>query len=229
MSILSDNRMIDRIGTVAIAIAAIVAMATGAWAFSQKVHFDPSADPRMTLVVDWRDYASNGGRLGPDSAPVQITVFTDYTCPKCREAMQELEHLRKDWADELAVVIRHFPLSNGVPRDAAIAAECGRRMGRFEEMHRRLVLDFDSLGSRAWEDIAADAGIGDSATFLSCVSDTTTMAVIARDLREGIRLGVFGTPSFLANQYYFVGTPPREVLRRLVSHLAVTSRDGGLR
>jgi protein-disulfide isomerase len=188
-------------------------MAISSW---RATDYRPIDDPRLQKVVEWRAHSEVGfPRIGPVAAPVTVTVFTDYTCPNCGAAMRAMRGILIDHPDDVAMVIRHFPLANGIPRHAAIVAECGDRMGRFEATHNALVALADSLEAENWASVAEIAGL-DPADLANCMRDTTVMSAIARDLRDGFELGVTGTPSFLVNDRFFRGNPPASFLRRLI-------------
>jgi protein-disulfide isomerase len=180
-------------------------------------HARAVAAARAVESVDaWQEHTTIGARIGPESAQVTITVFYDYMCPSCRDAMTVIRDAVASTPGSTALVIRHFPLSNGLPRDAAIAAECSRRLGACETFHEVLVEQQDSLGLKSWVALAGEAGIKDRDTFSTCLSDSTAMAVVGADLRAAYRIGVEGTPAILVNDKFFQGTPPAPFLRTLI-------------
>ncbi len=94
---------------------------------------DARPEPAGASEVEIPGAREGGVRIGKDSAPVLVLVFTDYTCPHCATLHAEtLEALRKAWVDPGKVVleIRHLPRlddkSLGLVR-AALAAEKAAR------------------------------------------------------------------------------------------------------
>lgn len=162
-------------------------------------------EPRV--ISDWNDYASDGVRLGPGSAAVVIVAFFDYLCPRCEAADAQLRELRRRHPEKVAVVYRHFPFLADLSFSASVAAECGRRAGRFRPIHEALLTGTDSLGITPWTRIAIGAGVRDTATFRACMHGRAAEQVVRRDLRAGQRLGVAGTPTLLVNELLFEGSP----------------------
>lgn len=200
----------------AAALAATMVAATLVWVTVHDRGVERLAPGHVTVVDNWRQYADSGARIGPPSATVTITLFSDYTCPHCKDAMEALTQLLRERPEHIALVVRHFPLSNGLARDAAIAAECSRRAGAFERFHQTVFKHLDSLGSESWAFLAFAAGVPDTISFVSCMADSTAMATVGRDLRAAYRLGVSRTPAFLINDRFFEGNPPRQFLRAVV-------------
>lgn len=176
---------------------------------------DPSTP---TPVSDWEQYASAGQRIGPSSAAVQVVVFSDFQCPYCRAAEQDLQAIRKRHPNDVAIVYRHRPLPfHAYAMPAARAAVCAGRQQAFEAMHDGLFRLQDSLGKLTWARFAREAGIADTVAFNRCIQDTTRFAEIARDSTAAAQLHVDGTPRILINGLQFDGWPGTQVLEQAVS------------
>lgn len=84
-------------------------------------------------IQAWRDYSVEGQRMGFSGAPVTVVEFSDFQCPYCKKAWQDLQDIRKEHPNAVAVVFRNFPLSiHKFAEGAAVAAECAARQGAFE-------------------------------------------------------------------------------------------------
>jgi protein-disulfide isomerase len=145
---------------------------------------------------------------GPASASVTFVEFSDFACPACGQAFSDLRELLKTRPD-VKLVFRHFPLDSKCnPRvaqqvhpeacQAAAAAECAGRLGRFWEFHDLLFgnqkgLDRDTLFRHARE-----LGL-DIAAFRTCLDDPATMDRIAADVDAGTRFGIESTPTLFIN------------------------------
>lgn len=120
---------------------------------------------------------------------------------------------------------RHFPLSfHPEAEEAAIAAECAARQGRFPELNRILFAQADSLGKRAWQDFASEAGISDLRRFQECMRSDEPAQAIERDLEAAGVLGVQGTPTFLINDRLVPLYPGTEALERQVEEALRNAR-----
>jgi len=146
---------------------------------------------------------------GPEHAPVTIIEFSDFECPACAMAFRDLHDLAAKNPDLVRIVFHHFPLdadcnphvSTRMHRyacQAAIAAECAARAGKFWEYHDLLFgaqdrLDRDDL-------IAKAVGLGISRdTFVACLDDPSARARVLADAAAGAKLGVKSTPTLVIN------------------------------
>jgi len=137
---------------------------------------------------------------GDTSARVVLVEFTDYQCPFCgryvRDAYSQIEteYIK---TGKLRYVIREFPLESIHPQafKAAEAALCAGDQGKYWEMHDRL---FANQRALAPEQLAAHAqAVGaDEAKFGECLQRGAKAAKVRKDLDDGIKAGVTGTPAF---------------------------------
>ena len=113
-----------------------------------------------------------------------------------------MEQLKQDFADDLLVVKRHFPLTNihdnAIP--AARAAEAAGRQGMFEEMADMLFQNQDEWKNEAnaqplFESYGTSIGL-DLDQFRADLSDPAIEARINRDLDVATALNLPGTPAF---------------------------------
>jgi protein-disulfide isomerase len=142
---------------------------------------------------------------GPVDAKVTMVEFVDYQCPFCgRYARETLPLVEKAYGSRIRYVSRHFPLSiHQHAMGAAIAAECAFRLGRFWQFHTLLFAHQDMLDARGMASQARKAGM-DAAAFGTCTRSKAARAAVDRDVADGRRYGVTGTPAFFVN-----GTPLR--------------------
>jgi protein-disulfide isomerase len=141
----------------------------------------------------------NQPSLGNANAPVTIVAFTDYQCPSCAALHPELERLVQEYGDKVRLVTRDFPLSQHAEAlKAAEAAEAAREQNKYWEyihilMHNQSALSVDKL-----KDYASELAL-DRARFDAALESGKFRALVERDIEEGIRLGVDGTPTVFIN------------------------------
>ncbi len=168
-------------------------------------------------VAAWRELASYGNRIGSPNAPVTVTEFTDFQCPFCKETAADLRQIRHDMGVSVAIVVRYFPLpGHKFAQPAAEAAECAARQGAFERFHDLLFDSQAEIGTRAWTDFAAAAGVPDPVAFRDCVSNHAGAAAVARDRAAGERHGVTATPTLLINDREINWYPGRAKLAEMI-------------
>lgn len=95
----------------------------------------PAETVAYSIPLDIENTATRGVK----NAPVAILLFSEFECPYCAEAAQQLiPQLERDYlrTNKAVLVWRHYPLPrHASARGAAVAAECARRQERFWELH----------------------------------------------------------------------------------------------
>ena len=154
---------------------------------------------------------------GAANAPVTIVEFSDFECPFCKRAHPTLTQLLKDYAGKVKVAYRDFPLESIHPqaRRAAEAARCANDQAKFWEYYDMLFTESPKLGPEDLKRYAAQVGI-DAKKFEDCVSAGAHKAAVQKDLDEGNRLGITGTPAFFINGRPLTGAQPLEAFARII-------------
>ena len=98
---------------------------------------------------------------------------------------------------KLRYVVRDFPLEAIHPQafKAAEAAHCAGDQGKYWEMHVLLFQNQRALGAAELPKYAATLGL-DGAKFQTCLDQGVHADAVKRDLAEGMKVGVRGTPTF---------------------------------
>ncbi len=176
-----------------------------------------TANVRVLFAPPAADVDIQGGELrGSKDAPVTLVEFADFQCPYCAKVNPIILQLEKEYGDKLAVVYKDFPLP--MHKDAEKAAEgarCAGEQGKYWEYHDLLfsshLTDLPSLKKHASE-LSLD-----QARFDTCLDSGAEAAGVKKDLEDGMKLGLSGTPSFFANGHFFSGAPDASVFHEIVS------------
>jgi protein-disulfide isomerase len=163
-------------------------------------------------------------RIGSPSARVQIVEFADYECPYCQKVSAALNKLQEQFADQVSVVYKDFPLPmHPLAAKAAEGAQCAGNQGKFWEYHNSL---FESKKLQI-SDLKEEARVLklDTARFDKCLDSGEKTEAVKKDSQEGLRLGLQGTPSFFINGHFMSGAIGYEKLRDAV--LQELGADGG--
>ena len=153
---------------------------------------------------------------GSPEAAVTIVEFSNFECPFCKQAQLTIMQLLERYNGKVKLVYRDFPLDSIHPqaRRAAEAARCAHDQGNFWDFHDLLF----SEAKMAPEDLrqyASKMGL-DTVKFDSCVSNGTHKFTVQRDLDEGTRLGITGTPAFFINGRMISGAQSFEAFARII-------------
>ena len=136
---------------------------------------------------------------GNPNASVTIVEFTDFQCPSCAQQHPVLERIMKEFSDRVRLVVRDFPLSQhaNAPK-AAEAAEAAREQDKYWEYITLLFNNQSALGVDKLRQYATQLGL-DRTRFDASLDSGKFAEKVQRDLLEGHKLGVNGTPTFYVN------------------------------
>jgi protein-disulfide isomerase len=136
---------------------------------------------------------------GNPAAGVTLVEFTDYQCPSCAAAYPVLERVSAEYADRVRLVVRDYPLSQHPDaQKAAEAAEAAREQGKYWEYVSLLYQNQSALAPEKLKEYASRVGL-DRAKFDAALDSGRFADSVSRDVRDGDRVGVAGTPTVFVN------------------------------
>ena len=168
---------------------------------------------------------------GNPDAPVTIVEYSDFECPACRNEAPTLQALLNQYDGQVAIVYRHFPLTQAHKQAeaAAYAAEAAGKQGKFWEMHDQL---FATQPEWTGNDEAATLFAGfaeelelDMEQYNADVAADEVKNAVQADVSSGSRSGVRSTPSFYLNGFK-IRNPSLAGFQQLIDEaLAETTAD----
>ena len=152
---------------------------------------------------------------GPARAPITIIEYADFQCPFCAAVQAPLEAVMRD--GNVRWVYRHFPISALHPQAtaAAEAAECAAEQGKFWEFASALFARQNELSAQTFNEIASDLKLN-AHLHSQCMARGVYRPVIQRQMRDGQRLRISGTPTLFINGKRFDGFASEQDLRRAI-------------
>ena len=166
-------------------------------------------------VVNMEQLADDDAVLGDEDAPVTIIEFSDYQCPFCKRFHTDtFPQLNEEYikTGKVKFIYRDFPLGfHQNAQKAAEAAECAGEQGKYYEMHEKLFTMGNGDGSglnpvdlkKCAQELKLDTG-----KFNTCLDSSAMRQEVAKDLADGQRAGVQGTPGFFVNGQEISGAQP---------------------
>ena len=175
------------------------------------VNLNPPPVLRVEVSVDGAPFK------GPAKAPVTIVEFSDFYCPFCRRVLPTLAQLESQYGDKIKLVFRDFPIDNLHPgaSKAHEAARCANEQGKFWPYHDKLFASPPKSGPEIFKGFAKELGL-DATAFESCFDSGKYQATVKKDVEEGNRVGVTGTPAFFINGRMISGAQPLESFVRVI-------------
>lgn len=157
---------------------------------------------------------------GTLNATITIVEFSDFQCPFCEKAYPTIKKVLETYAGKVKLVYRDFPLSSAHPfaQKAAEASECAEEQGKYWEYHDRLFeaqQEWAEKGISQFKIYAEELKL-DAQKFSSCLDSGKYAEEVLKDLSDGQKLGVTGTPTFFINGKMVVGAQPFEAFQKVI-------------
>jgi len=157
---------------------------------------------------------------GNPDAPVTILEYSDFECPYCKRFVDDtLPSIEREYIStgKVKFVYNHFPLRSihYNAQSAAEASECANEQGKFWKYHDILFQNSPRLKENNLLDYATQIGL-DTEKFKECLSSGKYESVVEKELREGSKFGVTGTPGFIINGKLITGAQPFSVFKQAI-------------
>lgn len=138
--------------------------------------------------------------FGPANAPVTIIMFSDFQCPACAGTHPELKRVMAEYPGKIKLAVRDFPLESIHPEafGAAVAANAAHAQGKFLEYIEILYASQEALDAASLRKYAERVGL-DLKRFDADIAKPEYAAEVRKDLADGAKLGVGGTPTIFVN------------------------------
>lgn len=163
----------------------------------------------------------------PGRSELTIVEFLDFECEACGAYYPAVEKLREQYGDRVTFVARYFPMPGHRNGElAARTAEAAAQQGKFEEMYSKLFTTQKEWGEsqESKEDVfrgyAKELGL-DMKKFDSDLTAPATAERVRADQRDGLGLGVQGTPAFVVDGVRIQNPATFDAFKKLIDdHLA---------
>lgn len=122
----------------------------------------------------------------------------------------------------MKLVYKDFPLPiHQNAQKAAEASRCAAEQGKYWEYHDRMFTNQATLAPDNLKKFAADLQLN-TTQFDSCLDSSKYAQAIAKDVAEGNRAGVSGTPAFFVNGRFLSGAQPFTAFQEAIEDALTT-------
>jgi len=183
--------------------------------------FDPpvfSADIPHGMTADGHPW------IGAENPKLEIIAFADYQCFQCNKMHFFLRQTLAEYPDRIRVIHRHFPMDHEVnpllkkpehigSGKLAMLAIYAATQDRFWQMNDILFSIARLNPEIDIKKLARDVGL-DERKLSRAFLNRKVRVKLKKDILEGIKMGVKGTPSFVIDGKVYQGQIPPEMLKR---------------
>jgi protein-disulfide isomerase len=150
---------------------------------------------------------------GPANARITLVEFSDFECPYCTKAVARLETILKAYPKDARLVYKQYPLSSHPhARAAAEASVAAQAQDKFWPMYDKLFANSTRLSDGAILGLAKEAGL-DIARFQADWKSTKVKQVVDKDIEDGGKVSITGTPTIFINGKRYNGPLDMAVLK----------------
>jgi len=174
-----------------------------------------SASP--TLLEEPIPLAIDGApSKGPANAKITLVEFSDFECPFCSKAAARVETILQAYTKDMRLVYKHYPLATHPhARMAAAASLAAQNQDKFWPMHDKLFANYNRLTDASVLQIARDLGL-DMPRFQADLNSARAKEIVAKDLADGDKAQITGTPTFFINGRRYNGPLEMIVLKPIL-------------
>lgn len=157
-------------------------------------------------------------QIGEEGYPVEIIEFGCYKCPYTKKAEPIVKQILEEYKGKIRFTFRNFPVyqTHAFSNETAIAADCAMEQGKYWEYHEKLFENIEKTNSSDYLlEIAQELEI-DIGQFRQCYNSKKYLGEVKNDFEDGVKAGVYGTPTFFINNKTIVGPQDISKFRKLI-------------
>ncbi len=173
-------------------------------------HLKPPVSPFANVSIE------GSPTLGPSDASVTVIEFSDYECPSCRQAHDDVKKVREIYQGKIRWVFKDYPLKRHEhAKKAAEASRCAADQKKFWEYQDLLYGSKDPLTADHMKELAKGLGLNQE-QFAQCLDTGKHAAAVEKALEEAQAVGVDRTPTFIVNGRMVTGSIGVDRFRQLI-------------
>ncbi|MCF8111448.1 MAG: DsbA family protein [Desulfobacteraceae bacterium] len=162
--------------------------------------------------------------IGAEDPELVITEYTDYMCFHCKKMHAYMRRIVEENPDKIRLVHKHFPMDHGYnpivnspyhegSGKLAVASASALYEGKFWEMNDRLYDIPRGAKTLDVRKLAEQTGV-DFNRLVIAPKIKKLRYIVKRDIAEGIKLGITGTPAYVIGGEVYQGRIPVKVIKK---------------
>lgn len=164
--------------------------------------------------------------IGAENPELVIEEFSDYLCFQCKKTHFFLRRLIERQPEKIRLVHRHFPMDHTInpivnqpfhpgAGKLAIISLFAAEKGKFWQMNDVLFNIDEKTKTVNINELATRTDI-DLEEMKHVFKNRDLWIKMQKDIKDGLRYGLTGTPGFVIDEKVYIGQIPQEVLKRYI-------------
>ena len=164
--------------------------------------------------------------IGGKNPVLTITEFADYQCFQCKKMHFHLRALIAKHPERIRLIHRHFPMDQKVnpivkqqfhvgSGTMAVLAIYALSKNKFWDMNDALYEIADQEKAFNTRNLAQKIGL-DVNDLSRAINNPILKQKLQRDIFEGFKIGITGTPAFIVDDRVFFGQLPPEIIKKAI-------------
>ncbi|MBF0362671.1 MAG: thioredoxin domain-containing protein [Oligoflexia bacterium] len=144
--------------------------------------------------------------LGDDPSKITVYVYTDFQCPWCKRSHANVMDLAHKFEKQVKFVRRDFPLDMSCNKSvnapihplacrASFYSKCAGKQGKYWQFHNEIYNNQEILSEETFINISKLLSI-DLQKMEECLKSNEIAEALRREIEEGVKYKVEGTPVF---------------------------------
>ncbi len=166
--------------------------------------------------------------IGAENPELEIVEFADYQCFQCKKMHSFLRGIVQSRPSKIRLIHRHFPMDHKInplvdkpfhsgAAKLAILSIFAAERGKFWEMNDLIFNETHQTDVLDIRFFAEKTGL-DPEELGKALRDFRLWVKLRKDILDGMRKGLTGTPGFIIDGKVYIGHIPPEVLARYVEN-----------
>ncbi|WP_124054452.1 DsbA family protein [Arcanobacterium ihumii] len=184
----------------------------------------PAVPDDVRKIIDSQHRLTDGDprAKGGVNARVVVEIYADFRCGHCANFALNVEPQLKKMIDDgtIRYEFNSLPVLGADSVMAAQAAQAAANQGMFWEYHDALYEAFAKKSATysvdGLTDLAKKAGVKDLEKFRADITAPQTVEAVKKEMDNGRRLGLTGTPAFLIGYQFVPGDIPFDTFKQIV-------------
>lgn len=170
--------------------------------------------PEKQILVE----GSENHWTGTTTPKITIVEFGDYACTYCQKAQPKIREISLKYKDSVKYIFRDYPINTEQSLKLAIAARCAGEQNMFWQAHDKIFQNPGLSSDADIKKIIKTIGVKVE-KFDSCYDGQKYLTEIKKDLTDGQRLGITGTPTWFINGNMIKGDIPYDTFTKIIEEI----------